>query len=78
MAPILHEAKKGAYTGLWAGFSPEVKKGDGQKYIIPWGRWHKYPRKDIADSLKTKEEGGSGIAAQFWDYCEERTKEFAA
>jgi len=27
--------------------------------------------------LKTKEEGGTGLAAEFWDWCEEQTKDFA-
>lgn len=77
MAPFFHEPKMGAYTELWAGLSPEVKTEDGGRFAIPWGRWHPSPRKDILESLKTREEGGTGLAAQFWEWCEEHTKEYA-
>ena len=36
MTPMFHPPIMGAYTGLWAGLSPEVKRGDGQNFIIPW------------------------------------------
>ena len=74
--PILHPPKMGSYTALWAGLSPDITVEDGGKYGIPWGRWHSAPRKDILDGLKTKEEGGTGEAAEFWTWCEEQTKEF--
>lgn len=61
----------GEYTGLWAGPSPDVKNGDGQKFIIPWGRWHSSPKRDIVESLKTKEQGGTGLAVEFFDYCDQ-------
>lgn len=77
MAPLMREPKLGAYTVLWSGLSPEVKVEDGGRLAIPWGRWHPSPNKDILGSLKTKEEGGSGIAGEFWGWCEEETKGFA-
>ena len=77
MWPVMHEPIMGAYTELWAGLSPEVKPEDGGRYAIPWGRWHTSPRRDILESLKTKQEGGTGLAAEFWDWCEEKTKEYA-
>ncbi|KAF4630334.1 hypothetical protein G7Y89_g7798 [Cudoniella acicularis] len=76
-SPVLHEPKFGAYTELWVGLSEDVKCEDGGRFAIPWGRWHPSPRADIIQSLKTKEEGGTGLAAEFWGWCEERTKEFA-
>jgi NAD(P)-dependent dehydrogenase (short-subunit alcohol dehydrogenase family) len=75
--PLFHEPKMGAYTELWAGLSSEVKCEDGGRMIIPWGRWHPNPRSDILVSLKTKEEGGTGLGVEFWAWCEEHTKEFA-
>lgn len=78
MAPLFYPPKMGAYTELWAGLSPDVKSGDGQKYIIPWGRWNKTPKKEHLASLKSKDEGGTGLAAEFFDYCDAKTKEFAA
>jgi NAD(P)-dependent dehydrogenase (short-subunit alcohol dehydrogenase family) len=74
--PLLYPARKGAYTNLWAGLSQEVTVKDGGRYVIPWGRWHACPRKDILDGLKSKEDGGTGVAGEFWTWCEERTKEF--
>lgn len=76
--PIMHEPRMGAYTELWCGLSPDVTMEDGGKNAIPWGRWHPSPRLDILESLKSKEEGGTGLAAEFWDWCEEQTKPFAS
>ena len=75
--PLFHEPKMGAYTELWAGLSSEVKCEDGGRVIIPWGRWHSNPRPDILVSLKTKEEGGTGLGIEFWAWCEEHTMEYA-
>ncbi|KAF5692252.1 alcohol dehydrogenase [Fusarium denticulatum] len=74
---FLHPPKRGAYSELWAGVSTEIKLEDGGRYGIPWGRWHPSPRKDLVQSLKTKEDGGSGIAADFWDWCNQQTKDYA-
>jgi NAD(P)-dependent dehydrogenase (short-subunit alcohol dehydrogenase family) len=77
MWPIMHEPKMGAYTELWAGLSPEVNIEDGGKFGIAWGRWHPSPNPDVEKGLKTKEEGGTGLAAEFWDLCEKYTKDYA-
>jgi NAD(P)-dependent dehydrogenase (short-subunit alcohol dehydrogenase family) len=78
MSPFLYDAKYGAYTELWAGLSEDVTTQDGGKLGVPWGgRWHPNPRKDILESLKSKEEGGTGGAADFWEWCEKQTKPFA-
>nr|POE90118.1 putative oxidoreductase [Quercus suber] len=76
-APLLHKPKMGAYTNIWAALSPELTIEDGGKYILPWGRVHPSPRKDIVDAMKTKEQGGTGEATVFVDYCKRRTAEFA-
>ncbi|PVH76768.1 NAD(P)-binding protein [Cadophora sp. DSE1049] len=72
MKPVMHEPKMGAYTGLWAGLSPEVKLEDGGKIGLPWGRWDTDPKKEMLASMKSKEEGGTGLSAEFWAWCEER------
>jgi NAD(P)-dependent dehydrogenase (short-subunit alcohol dehydrogenase family) len=77
LTPFMYEPKMGAYTELWAGLSQDVKCEDGGRFAIPWGRWHPAPKKDILESLKTREEGGTGLAAEFWTWCEEQTKEYA-
>jgi NAD(P)-dependent dehydrogenase (short-subunit alcohol dehydrogenase family) len=75
-SPILHEPKMGSYTELWAGLSQDVKSEDGGRYAVPWGRWHPSPRQDILKSLMTQEEGGTGLAAEFWAWCEKQTEEY--
>jgi NAD(P)-dependent dehydrogenase (short-subunit alcohol dehydrogenase family) len=76
MGFFMYEAKMGAYTELWAGLSPEVKCEDGGRFAIPFGRWHPNPKKAILASLRTREEGGTGVAATFWDWNEEQSKSF--
>lgn len=65
---LLFPSKMGAYTGLYAGFSDEVKTG---QHVIPWGRVEvSTPRKDIIESIET------GIPARFWEWCEAKSKPF--
>lgn len=74
--PLLHRAKMGAYTELWAGLSADLGIEEGGKYVVPWGRLHPKPRPDLLAALKTQEDGGTGVAAQFLEYCEKQTAEF--
>ncbi|KAL9625194.1 MAG: hypothetical protein Q9160_000596 [Pyrenula sp. 1 TL-2023] len=73
---ILSQPIDGAHTNLWAAFSETVTISDGGRYIIPWGRWHPGQREDIVLGLKGKEDGGTGRAIEFWDWCEEQAKPF--
>lgn len=71
---ILYAPEYGAHTELWTGLSPDITASDGGKYALPWGgRWHTAPRADIVPSLKGKSEGGSGLSAMFWDWCDAET-----
>lgn len=45
-------------------------------YIVPWGQFSSF-RSDILQATKTKEEGGTGKAADFFDWCDKFTAEFA-
>ncbi|TVY84724.1 putative oxidoreductase [Lachnellula suecica] len=74
--PLLHKARKGAYTELWAGLSPDINLESTGCYIIPWGRVHPAPRAELVRALKSSDENGSGLAKQFWDWCESQTIEF--
>lgn len=76
VAPLLYHARYGAYTEMWAGFSPDLVIEDGGRYILPWGRLHPSPRPDLLAAMRSKDDGGTGIAARFLDYCEEHTREF--
>lgn len=82
--PLLYPAKMGAYTELWAGMADEltIESSVGGAYVVPWGRVHPGPRRDLVNALKGKEEGeggvgtGTGQAGEFWRWCEKETAEF--
>jgi NAD(P)-dependent dehydrogenase (short-subunit alcohol dehydrogenase family) len=76
VSTILHPARMGAYTELWAGLSEELTLEDGGGYVIPWGRRHPAPRSDLIKALKRKKEGGTGLAESFVEWCEQETKGF--
>ncbi|KAL8724378.1 MAG: hypothetical protein Q9181_006854 [Wetmoreana brouardii] len=71
--PLLHNARQGAYTELWAGLSPELNLETNGAYVIPWGRPHPSPRRDIILALKSKQQGGTGLADEFWEWCGQQT-----
>ena len=73
---VLYDAIYGARTMLWAGLSQEVGREDSGRYVIPWGRWHPGVRKDVEDGVKRKDEGGTGRAEEFWEWCWEQTRAF--
>ncbi|KAH8908084.1 NAD(P)-binding protein [Coniochaeta sp. PMI_546] len=73
---LLHPPKLGAYTELYAGLSDEVGMEDVGGLILPWGRKHPAPRKDLLKCMKTKEEGGTGLAKDFVGWCEEQIAPF--
>lgn len=75
-APLLYGAKMGAYTELWAGLSEELGSEDGGKYVVPWGRVHPGPRPDMLAAMKGHGDGGTGVAAEFVEWCEEQTAAF--
>ena len=76
-APLLYGAKMGAYTELWAGLSEGLGVEDGGQYVVPWGRVHPGPRPDLLAAMKGRgEDGGTGIAASFVEWCEKQTVEF--
>jgi hypothetical protein len=63
--PVWYELKMGAYASLWAALSPEVKIEDGGRFGMAWGIWHPSPKKEVLQSMKIKEEGGTGLAVEF-------------
>ncbi|KUI54163.1 hypothetical protein VP1G_01679 [Cytospora mali] len=72
--PVPH----GADTYLWMGFSESVNLEDAQtgRYAMCDGRWHPAPREDLILALRGVEEGGSGRAAEFYEWCESKVREF--
>jgi retinol dehydrogenase 12 len=65
----------GAYSELYAGFSPDLKAENNGGYVMAWGRIAELPE-DVTKGLKSKEQGGTGAAEAFLEYCERHTKRF--
>ncbi|KAJ5956781.1 hypothetical protein N7501_011060 [Penicillium viridicatum] len=79
ISPLLHEAKFGAYTELYAGLSSEITLEKNGAYIIPWGRIRPdkdCPRRDIVAAMTSTEDGGLGYPTRFWEWCEQQWKPF--
>ncbi|TVY91721.1 putative oxidoreductase [Lachnellula willkommii] len=72
---ITYTAIHGAYTELFAGLSPEVTPARNGAWIQPWGRFAEL-RQDVVDSIKSEAEGGTGVAARFWEWNEEQVKAY--
>lgn len=75
--PLLYKAKLCAYTQLFAGVSEQIRIEHNGCYILPWGRIARNVRQDLEEAANPAEEGGPGIAGAFWDFCEEKTRDFA-
>lgn len=65
----------GAYSELYAGFSPEIKAEHNGGHMMAWGRIAELP-KDIIQGIKTKAKGGTGAKDQFMEYCDREVKNF--
>lgn len=68
-------AKYGAYSELYAGFSPEVTAAHNGGHLMAWGRLADMP-KEVARGLTSQKSGGTGAARQFLDYCDVEVKDF--
>ena len=66
----------GAYTELWAGLSEGLGMESNGECVVPWGRIHPGPREDLLTALKSSDEGGSGKAKKFWNWCEEKIADY--
>ncbi|KAI0812132.1 hypothetical protein GGR55DRAFT_613635 [Xylaria sp. FL0064] len=75
--PLLHNPALAALTQLFAVVSQDIDKEDLKGgYIIPWGRVSRNLREDLLQAMKLPEEGGSGRASEFWDFCEQATSKY--
>ncbi|RWA13820.1 hypothetical protein EKO27_g1299 [Xylaria grammica] len=75
--PLLHKPAMAALTQLFAGVSEDIGEADLKGgYIIPWGRVSANLRDDLREAMKLPEEGGSGRASEFWDFCVDATSKF--
>ncbi|KAI1771522.1 NAD(P)-binding protein [Hypoxylon cercidicola] len=76
--PLLNSARKTAYTELYAGLSSDITMEKNGCYVHPFGRIaHETDiNKDRLEATRTEEDGGSGKAKQFWEFCEEKTRDY--
>ncbi|EPE24849.1 NAD(P)-binding Rossmann-fold containing protein [Glarea lozoyensis ATCC 20868] len=58
----------GAYSELYAGFSPEVTMEHNGAHLLAWGRLSALPP-HATEGLKSKNEGGNGNAELFVNWC---------
>ncbi|EKG22232.1 Short-chain dehydrogenase/reductase SDR [Macrophomina phaseolina MS6] len=72
---MLYPAVKGAYTELYAGWSPDITLENSGCLVVPWGRIQT-PRAGLEQAIKRKDEGGLGVAEKFWEWCEKETKAY--
>jgi retinol dehydrogenase-12 len=72
---LLKPAIFGAYTELWAGFSPQVTAEQNGHFIVPWGRFGALPP-NIEKGLRSQKDGGSGLAEQFVEWCQRETQAY--
>lgn len=76
--PLLHPPKKTAYTELYAGLSPDITMETNGCYVHPFGRIA--PETDMPKGLlvamKPEDDGGSGRAREFWEFCEDKTRDY--
>ncbi|KAK4156104.1 hypothetical protein C8A00DRAFT_41374 [Chaetomidium leptoderma] len=78
LRPILRDPVHGAETYLFMAFSESVTLDDAAagRYVICDGRWHPGQREDLLLALRSVEEGGSGRAKEYFDWCEDKVNEF--
>ncbi|KAM0414703.1 hypothetical protein ACHAPT_013442 [Fusarium lateritium] len=69
---ISYPPVNGAYTELYAAFSPDVSNGS---WVIPFGRIGNI-KSSLQDGAKDESEGGTGTAQKFWKWQEEQVKPY--
>lgn len=75
---LMYKVELLANTMLFAGLSDELSTEDKNGcYVVPWGRIYDAPRQDLLDAIRpASQEGGLGKAGEFWNYCEELTRDY--
>jgi NAD(P)-dependent dehydrogenase (short-subunit alcohol dehydrogenase family) len=67
---VLYNARYGAYTMMFAGFSDKITQAQNGCYIWPWGIIKPNARDDVYKAIE------EGKAKQFWEWCEEKVKPY--
>lgn len=76
--PLLYPPRKTAYTELYAGLSPDITLERNGCYVYPFGRIARETEMgaDLLVATKAEEDGGNGKAREFWEFCEEKTRDY--
>ncbi|KAL4878824.1 hypothetical protein BJY04DRAFT_208959 [Aspergillus karnatakaensis] len=74
--PLRYHPKMASLTELYAGLSPDINLENNGCYVIPWGRIHTTVAPHLMNAMRIKEVGGTGKAKQFWEFCEDKTKDY--
>jgi len=45
-------------------------------YVMPWGRIHTTVAPHLLNAMRLKEIGGTGRAKAFYEFCEDKTKDY--
>ncbi|KAL9608734.1 MAG: hypothetical protein Q9167_006452 [Letrouitia subvulpina] len=72
---LLYPPIYGAYTQIFAGWSPDITESQNGAYIVPWGRIGTL-RPGIAAGIKC-DDSKPAIAERFWEYCERETVSYS-
>ncbi|KAI1125979.1 hypothetical protein F5Y10DRAFT_245838 [Nemania abortiva] len=74
-ATLLHPPVYGAYTCLYAAFSPEITLENSGTHVAPWGQlWEVLP--EMVRAGRSLEDCGDGTAKGFWEWSEEQVNKY--
>ncbi|KAK8008415.1 oxidoreductase [Apiospora marii] len=76
VALMHYPAVKGAYTELFAGFSPEVTPETASGYVFPFGRLCSICE-ELRRAAKPEDEGGADLTRRFWEWSEKEVEPFS-
>ncbi|KAL1871067.1 short-chain alcohol dehydrogenase [Diaporthe australafricana] len=76
IALMHYPAVQGAYTQLFAGFSPEITVNTAGEYVFPFGRLGQPICKELSLAAKPESEGGVDLARKFWEWSEKQVAPF--
>lgn len=75
---INHPAKYGAYTELYAGWSPDIGIEHGGMFVIPWGRdGNDILRSDLRKAIEQSKTDEKSVPRRFWEWSERETAQYA-
>lgn len=52
------------------------ERSANDRVVAPWGQTWNRLSKDMLKAAKPVAEGGTGVASQFWEWCEEQWKPY--